>query len=419
MNGPLLSIVESIEREKGIDREILLQAVEAALVSAAKKTVGKTAQEITVQIDRQSGVIAIVSDGTAIPSGDFGRIAAQTAKQVIIQKIREAEREVIYNEFAGKVGDIVSGSVHRFEHGAIIVDMGRTEAILPKAERIPREDYRQGERIQAHVLEVQKTARGPQIVLSRTHTGLVKGLFELEVPEIFEGIVEIKAVAREPGDRSKIAVWSKNEKVDCVGACVGMRGTRVKNIVRELRGEKIDIVRYHDDIKEYIAAALSPAQVSDARLNKAQKSALVIVDNDQLSLAIGKHGQNVRLASKLTGWNLEIKSKAELATQALPPITELPGIGPVMVERLTAAGFGTVDAIAKASAEALQQVQGVGPKTADKLLTHAKALVEKAGLRPAELILGISKPVPPTTTAEAPAAPPTEPLLPATPEAPS
>ena len=402
MNGELLSILEAIEREKGIDREVLLQAVEAALVSAAKKTVGRAAKEITVQINRQSGKISILSDGQEVPSGDFGRIAAQTAKQVIIQKIREAEREVIFNEFHGKVGDIVSGSVHRFEHGSIIIDVGRAEAILPKSERIPKEDYKQGDRVQAYVLDVQKSARGPQIILSRAHIGFLKGLFQLEVPEIFEGIVEIKSVAREPGDRSKIAVWSKNEKVDCVGSCVGMRGTRVKNIVRELHGEKIDIVRYNDDAKEYVAAALSPAQVSDIILEKEHKSAVVLVDDEQLSLAIGKRGQNVRLASKLTGWTLEIKSKTDMALAALPPVSELPGVGPVMLERLKTAGFTTVTAIAKAGVDGLVKVEGIGPKTAEKLVTAAKLMLEQAGIRrPAELVL----PNPPEPVAAAPLVP--------------
>ena len=376
MNGDLLAILESIEREKGIDREILIQAVEAALLSAAKKTVGNEEAEVSVEIDRKTGRIKVVSGGVELPSGDFGRIAAQTAKQVIIQKIREAERDVIFNEFQGKIGDIVNGTVHRFERGGIVVDVGRAEALLPKQERVPQEEYRQGDRVQAYVLSVQKTAKGPEIVLSRVHPGLVKGLFELEVPEIFEGIVEIRSIAREAGDRSKIAVWSKDAKVDCVGACVGMRGTRVKNIVRELHGEKIDIVRFSEDSREYVAAALSPAKIHDIQLEKEKLQALVIVDDDQLSLAIGRKGQNVRLASKLTGWHLDIASRSQLALKQLPAISTLPGVGPTMKEHLAEAGFKTIDAVAQATIETLTQTKGVGDKTAEKLIAAAQQVLK-------------------------------------------
>ena len=377
MSSELLAILESIEREKGIDREILIQAVEAALQSAAKKTIGNEEADVAVHIDRTSGRISVRSGDTELPSGEFGRIAAQTAKQVIIQKIREAERDVIYNEFQGKVGDIVNGAVHRFERGGIVVDVGRAEALLPKSERAPQEEYRQGERVQAYVLSVQKTSKGPEILLSRVHPGLVKGLFEMEVPEIFEGIVEVRAIAREAGDRSKIAVWSKDAKVDCVGACVGMRGTRVKNIVRELHGEKIDIVRYSEDTREYIGAALSPAKIHEIQPDKEHQRALVIVDDDQLSLAIGRKGQNVRLASKLTGWHLDILSRSQQALKQLPAISTLPGVGPAMQEHLVEAGFKTIDAVAQATVEQLTQAKGVGDKTAEKLIAAAKQVMDE------------------------------------------
>ena len=246
MNGELLSILGAIERDKGIDREILIQAIEAAVATAAKKSEGVSEEtEATATLDRQTGRIVAIVAGRQVDSARLTRIAAQTAKQVIIQKIREAERDVIFTEFQGRIGDIVTGSVHRFERGDIIVEVGRAEAVLPKSERIPHEEYHQGEMVQGYVLEVRKGAKGPAIVLSRTHEGFIRGLFVLEVPEIAEGIVEIKGIAREPGDRTKIAVASKDERVDCVGACVGMRGTRVKNIVRELHGEKVDIIRWH------------------------------------------------------------------------------------------------------------------------------------------------------------------------------
>jgi N utilization substance protein A len=404
MNGELLAILESIERDKGIDREILIQAVESALATAAKKTAGlPEEQEVVVTIDRKSGRLSVVTENHELPSMDFSRIAAQTAKQVIIQKIREAERDVVFTEFQGRVGDIVTGTVHRFERGDIVVELGRAEAVLPKGERIPHEEYHQGERLQGYVLEVRKAAKGPAIVLSRTNEGFLRGLFALEVPEIAEGIVEIKGLAREAGDRTKIAVASKEEKVDCVGACVGMRGTRVKNIVRELHGEKIDIIRWHEDVKEFIAAALSPAKISEIQLQESGKQALVIVDDDQLSLAIGKKGQNVRLASKLTGWQLEIKSRAQLAGPvpgAPVVLSSLPGVGPTMLQRLAEASVTTVEQLAQATVEQLTAIKGIGEKTAQKIIEAAKEALQ---------------PRPGTETAQAPApeAPPAEPAAPA------
>jgi len=277
------------------------------------------------------------------------------------------------------VGDIVTGTVHRFERGDIIVELGRAEAVVPKSDRIPHEEYHQGDRLQGYVLEVRKTTKGPSIVLSRTHEGFIRGLFALEVPEISEGIVTIKGIAREAGDRTKIAVASADEKVDCVGACVGMRGTRVKNIVRELHGEKVDIIRWHDDIKEFIAAALSPAQIGEIRPDVSTKQALVIVEDDQLSLAIGKRGQNVRLASKLTGWQLEIKSRGQLAAGGELTLRSLPGVGPALETRLQEAGITTVKQLIAMTLEQLCNVKGVGEKTAQKLMAAAQeALAPKA-----------------------------------------
>jgi len=371
MNGELLSILEAIERDKGVDREILIQAVEAAVATAAKKSEGVSEEtEATASFDRKTGRLVVTVGGREVDSARLTRIAAQTAKQVIIQKIREAERDVIFTEFQGRVGDIVTGTVHRFERGDIIVELGRAEAILPKTDRIPHEEYHQGEQIQGYVVEVRKSVKGPAIVLSRTHEGFIRGLFALEVPEIAEGIVEIKGVAREAGDRTKIAVASKDEKIDCVGACVGMRGTRVKNIVRELHGEKVDIIRWHESISEFIAAALSPAKIADIRQHREEKQALVIVEDDQLSLAIGKKGQNVRLASRLTGWQLEIKSVSQ-ASSGEVSLRGLPGVGPSMEERLKEAGITTVQQLAAMTLEQLTAVKGVGEKTAQKLLESA------------------------------------------------
>lgn len=403
MNGELLAVLDHIEREKGISKEVLIQTVESALVSAARKIVGNKTGEVTVKVNRDTGGIKIFSDGKEITSADFGRIAAQTAKQVIIQKIREAERDVIFSDFQSRLGDITTATVHHIGKQGMVVDLGRTEGLLPYKEQVPKENYRQGERIRAYVLDVKKTTRGPQIILSRAHPGLVKRLFELEVPEIYEGIVEIKSISREPGDRSKIAVWSKEEKVDSVGACVGMRGGRVKNIVRELNGEKIDIVRWNEDIKEYIANALSPAQVISIKVNKEERGVEVLVDDDQLSLAIGKHGQNVRLAAKLTGWGIDIISRSQaeekkekekeraeeekktpkkeievVVEKEKPfPTTKLPRIGPKIEKLLKESGFDTLEKLAAASLEDITQIKGIGVKTAVKILKAAQKLAKE------------------------------------------
>ncbi len=375
MDGHLLTLVDTIVRDKGIDREVLIQAIETALASAAKKGVGKEAKDVIVTIDRKGGDVTVMMDGQRLPSAEFSRIGAQTAKQVIMQKIREAERDVVFGEFQTKVGNILSGSVHRFERGDIIVDLGRAEGILPKAERIPYEEYRPGEQIQAYVLDVRKGGKGTEIILSRANEGFIRGLFALEVPEISDGTLEIRAIAREPGDRTKIAVTSKDEKVDCVGACVGMRGTRVKNIVRELHGEKIDIIRWHDELKEYLAAALAPAKIAEIQTDESTHRALVMVDDDQLSLAIGKKGQNVRLASKLPGWQLEIKSRSQLVV-ATVALREVPGVGPSMEDRLKEGGIETVEQLAGATVEQLTGIKGIGEKTAEKLIESARAALE-------------------------------------------
>jgi len=376
MNGELLSLIETIVRDRGIDREVLIQAIESALASAAKKGVGQEEKEVTVAINRKTGSVSVTSEGKALASSEFSRIGAQMAKQVIMQKIREAERDVIFSEFQGKVGDLVSGSVHRFERGDIIVDLGRAEGILPKTERIPHEEYQQGDRLQAYVLDVRKGVRGTEIVLSRAAEGFIRGLFALEVPEISDGIVEIKAIAREAGDRTKIAVFSKDDKVDCVGACVGVRGTRVKNIVRELRGEKVDIIRWHEDIREFLAAALAPAKIAEIEIDDTDRKARVLVDDDQLSLAIGKKGQNVRLASKLTGWQLDIQSKAP-ASPAPAGLQRVKGIGPTVEERLKEAGITTAEQLAASTIEQLTALKGIGEKTAEKLLEAAKKALQE------------------------------------------
>jgi len=375
MNQELLAILDSIERDKGIKKEILVKAIESALVSAARKNLGRHVEDIKVEFDVSTGDFKVLSEGKEV-SGDFGRISAQTAKQVIIQKIREAERDVLFDEYKHKVNDIASGSVHRFEKGMMIIDLGRVEGILPKRELPPEEEYRQGDRIKALVVEVKRSSKGPEILLSRTNPGFVKRLFELEVPEIYEGIVEIKAVSREAGARSKIAVYSKDDKVDPVGACVGMRGQRVKNIVRELGGEKIDIIRWSVNMGEFISSSLSPAEISSVKTSEAERRAEVVVADDQLSLAIGKKGQNVRLAAKLTGWNIDIRSKSEVDQVRDIPVIEIDGIGPKTEKELKKAGYDTVGKIIKLDLKELTAVKGVGKKTAEKIFKSAKELME-------------------------------------------
>lgn len=385
MSNELMAILDYIERERGINKDVLIQAVETAMVSAVKKAIGaKTSENIHVTIDKADGKIRAFLDNEEIKTVDFGRIAAQTAKQVIIQKIREAEKDVIFTEFSAKVGDIVSGTVYRFDKGNIIVDLlGKAEGIMPKREQSPRDDFRQGQRIRAYVLEVRREAKGPQIILSRTSPLFVKKLFELEVPEIYEGIVEVKAISREAGERTKIAVWSKDEKVDCVGACVGMRGSRVKDIVTELQGEKIDIIRWSDDLREYITASLSPAKITEIRMDKKNQKAQVIVAEDQLSLAIGKHGQNVRLASRLIGWDLDIRTREEIvkekeeAKKARAEIS-LEGMGEKMLSALIEAGFDTLEKIKDAKVEQLTEIKGFGKKKAEKIIAAAQERLSKA-----------------------------------------
>jgi len=390
-SNELLGILEQLERDKGIKKEILIEAVEAAVSSAAKKlwTVDKD-EEIRTVLDIKTGKITSYAGNEEIRSSEFGRIAAQTAKQVVIQKIREAEKDVVFVEYSERIGEIVSGAVYRFERGSIIVDLGKTEAYIPKKEQSNKEEFRQSDRIRAYVLDVRRENRGPQILLSRAHSNFVKRLFQLEVPEIFEGIVEIKAIARDVGERTKIAVYSKDEKVDCVGACVGMRGSRVKNIVSELQGEKIDIVRFSSDIKEYIQAALSPAEISQIQLDYDGKKANIIVADDQLSLAIGRHGQNVRLASQLVEWELnlfsfeqwkEIQEQQEQQEEDEDDeeevsIADLSGVGAKLIGQLTEAGFDMLEKIAEADVAALTELKGLGKVKAEKMIKEASELLK-------------------------------------------
>ncbi|MBQ1417735.1 MAG: transcription termination/antitermination protein NusA [Selenomonas sp.] len=343
-----LETLRELSRERSIDEEFLFEAIEAALITAYKRNFG-SAQNVRVTLSRDTGTYHVYAIKTVVEDaadditeislaqartirpdyvvGDvieievtpanFGRVAAQTAKQVVVQRIREAERGMIYEEFQSRESDILTGLVQRVENRNVFIDLGKTEAVLTPTEQIPTETYAHGDRIKAYIVEVKKTNKGPQVVVSRTHPGLLKRLFELEVPEIQEGIVEIKSVAREPGNRSKIAVWSKDESVDPVGSCVGYRGMRVQAIVDELGSEKIDIVKWSEDPAKFIANALSPAKVVSVAVNEAEKVSRVVVPDYQLSLAIGKEGQNARLAAKLTGWKIDIKSETQAADEEL------------------------------------------------------------------------------------------------------
>ncbi|MCY9659073.1 transcription termination factor NusA [Paenibacillus chondroitinus] len=342
MNTDFIEALSEIEREKGISKELLIDAIEAAMISSYKRNFN-TAQNVRVDINRHTGLIKVFARKTVteevldprleislhasreinpnyqlddiveieVTPRDFGRIAAQTAKQVVTQRIREAERGLIYNAFIDKEEDIVTGILQRQDQRNIYVDLGKVEAVLPLTELMPTDKFKQGDRIKAYITKVENTTKGPQIILSRTHPGLLKRLFELEVPEIFDGVVEIRSVAREAGFRSKIAVHSRNAEVDPVGSCVGPKGLRVQTIVTELRGEKIDIVRWMESVEEYVANALSPSKVLEVQIHENEKMARVIVPDYQLSLAIGIKGQNARLAAKLTGWKIDIKSETQ------------------------------------------------------------------------------------------------------------
>jgi transcription termination/antitermination protein NusA len=345
MINEFIEALDELEKDRGIDKDILIDTIEQALLTAYKKNFG-SAQNVRVEIDREKGNVRVFSQrvvmeesemydtfleisveeareispnyeiGDIIESEvtpkDFGRIAAQTAKQVVVQRIREAEREIVYNEFIDKENEIVTGEVARVNKGIVYVNLGRIEAIMTQNEQIPGEHYKAGQMIKVYILEVKKTNKGPQIGVSRSHPGLVKRLFELEVPEIYDGIVQVKSIAREAGSRTKMAVKSVDPNVDPIGACVGQKGSRVKNIVDELGDEKIDIIKYSDNPTEYISASLSPSKVITVDVDEDNKSAKVVVPDFQLSLAIGKEGQNARLAAKLTNWKIDIKSESQV-----------------------------------------------------------------------------------------------------------
>ncbi|HEX8798053.1 MAG TPA: transcription termination factor NusA, partial [Terriglobales bacterium] len=413
MASELYNVIDALSREKGINPNIVVSAVEDAIVVATRKYY-KTQENLRAELDKETGQIRAYAVRTIVENSDMvedanaqislddakrvdpsaevggelrtekptevlGRIAAQLAKQVIFQKVREAERDTVYNEYIGRVGEIINATVKRVEGQDVIVDLGKAEARMPKREQSRLESFSPGERVRVMIARVEKAAKGPQVIASRAAPELVTHLFQTEVPEIYDNTVVIRAIAREAGERTKIAVMSKDKDVDPVGACVGMKGMRVQSIIRELRGEKIDIIEYHEDPVTFAEKALQPAKVSRVTVLEGQERHLeVIVDDSQLSLAIGKKGQNVRLAAKLLGWKIDIKSEEEkrqeveaqmsqVMTQQVTPLDSVPDLEPGIVEKLLAAGITTVEQVADMTPEQLEEIPGVGPKTVEKI----------------------------------------------------
>ena len=373
-------IVDSIHRDKGIPKDVLFEGIQSALQTAAKKHYPDAA-EITVSIDQETGVIDAVKDGKRMNPEELGRIAAQTAKQVIIQKIREAERDSLFGEFEDQRGDLVTGTIQRFEGGAVTVNLGKTDALLPRSEQIPGESHHPNERIRAVILDVRKVGQRVKIILSRTHPDFVRRLFELEIPEIADQTIAIRALAREAGYRSKVAVSSIDAKVDAVGACVGVRGTRIKNIVDELSSERIDIVRWNESLQVLIPNALQPAEIEEVMLCQLLGRAIVLVREDQLSLAIGRRGQNVRLASKLVGWDIEIMTSEELdelIEKAVTAFTKIEGVDTELAEKLVEQGILSYDDLSVMEiSDLVNTIEGLTEEQTVEIVARAEQLAEE------------------------------------------
>jgi N utilization substance protein A len=421
MNADFLAVLEFWEREKGINRDVLVGAVQEALLSAAKKAVGP-ARELRVAIDQKSGDIRAfaklvvsekviskhdqisVFDARRIKSDaqvgeevevevtpvGFGRIAAQYAKQALMMHIRRAEKALIFTEFKDRVGDIISGTVRRFDRSDVLVDLGKYEALLPNRERVPTEEYQVGERIRCYVKAVEQGPHGPEIILSRSDPRFVLKLFQLEVSEINDGTIEIKGIAREPGFRTKLAVWTRDDKVDPVGACVGLRGQRVKNIVRELNNEKVDIIRWDPNIRNFITNALAPAKLKAFEIDEANKRVKITVSEDQLSLAIGKRGQNARLSSKLTGWQVDIEAEVvvtkgfeEKVAEAVDLLAAIPGISREQADVLVHHGLARLEDLLQVDVSDLADIPGIGEQ-ASAIMDAARAEAGRRTLKVGE-----------------------------------
>jgi transcription termination/antitermination protein NusA len=418
MSSEIIQAIEQVGREKGIEVDVIIRAVEDAYAAASKKYY-RTKEEIGARFNRDSGALEVfakkkvvenvlnpdleisrkeaerLSPGADLeaiveipkPTEGLGRIAAQAAKQIIFQKVREAERENVYKEYSARLGELLNGVVKRFERGSIVIDLGKTEAVLPKKEQSKAEHYNQGDRLRAIIVDVDRNAKGPQIILSRTDPRLLIKLFEMEVPEIYDGTVKIEVAVRDAGDRAKIAVRSKDKDVDPVGACVGMKGSRVQSIIRELRGEKIDIVQYSSEINSFVTHALNPARINRVSVLDLEGKVLeVVVDDDQLSLAIGKKGQNVRLASRLVGWRIDIKSEQdkkrevememERMARANRPLESVEDLSVKAMQKLLEAGFTTIGSVLAVGLEGLTAVPSIGPKTAEKILVTLREVLD-------------------------------------------
>jgi N utilization substance protein A len=405
----LKRVIDQVSRDRGIDKQILIGTLVDAIRQAAKKKLGLK-REIEVNYNEDLGEIEVfefkevvekVKDpesqitieegrkldpeceagdslGIKMETSSFGRIAAQSAKQVIIQRMKDAERDIVFEDYKDRKGEVINGIIQRFDKGAAIINLGRTEAVLPVTEQIPTESYKQGDRLRAYILEVKKISKGPQIILSRTHPQFLAALFETEVPEIAEKIVRIVHVVREPGSRSKIAVLSEDRAVDPVGACVGMKGNRVQNVVQELRGEKIDIIPWNPDPAKFICNALAPAEIIRVIIDEVNRSMEVVVPDEQLSLAIGKRGQNVRLASRLTGWKIDVKSESKYdksMRDGYQSLLQITGVGEATADALYKQGFQSAQEVTEASLEELLQIPGLSQKKAEKLLESASAFL--------------------------------------------
>ena len=414
MNYEVLEALGQIAQEKNVDKALVIETLEIGLLSATKRRFG-TSDNVEVNIDANSGNIEVFAvksvvrdeeiEDPAVQIGltaareiepgvkvdgeirqmlrfaDFGRNAIQSTKQILIQRVREAEREKIYEDYQTRIGEIISGTVQQISHGDILINLGRTEAVIPLKEQIRKERYRQGDPIRAYLVNVLRTSKGPQVVLSRTHPQFLVKLFQFEVPEIYEGIIEIKAVAREPGERAKIAVYSNDARIDPVGACVGMKGSRVQAVVRELSNERIDIVPWSDDEAIFLSRSLSPATVKRVVVDRNKTTMTAIVEDDQLSLAIGKSGQNARLAAQLTGWKVDIITETRFQEMQLEkeatfvPLTEVAGVGKVMLDRLEAAGILSANDLVDVSLVRLLEVPGIGESTGEKIQSAADEIV--------------------------------------------
>jgi transcription termination/antitermination protein NusA len=406
----LKRVIDQVSRDKGINKEVLISTLVEAIGSAAKKKMGLK-KEIEVNYNEELGEIEVfefkevvdkVKDpntqisflegkkldpeceigdslGIKMEASSFGRIAAQSAKQVIIQRMKDVERDIVFDDFKDRKGEVINGIIQRFDKGGAIINLGRTEAVLPISEQVPTETYKQGDRIRAYVLEVKKISKGPQIILSRTHPQFLAALFEMEVPEISQKIVRIVNVVREPGSRSKIAVTSEDKDVDPVGACVGMKGNRVQYVVQELKGEKIDIIAWNPDPAKYICNALAPAEIIRVIIDEVNRSMEVVVPDEQLSLAIGKRGQNVRLASRLTGWKIDVKSESKYTKSmrdGYQSLLQITGVGEATADSLYKGGYESAHQVAESNIDELVQVSGITPKKAEKILEAANEFIK-------------------------------------------